>query len=60
MEQSAELRLAHAEAVARRWRRLVEKFAISDGCDEIFSQVLRCSVAADRAVERLREAADHS
>lgn len=58
MDQSAALRLAHAEAVARRWRRLVEQFALSDRCDEIFSQVLRCSIAADRAVERLRESAE--
>ena len=59
MDQTAAQRLAHAEAAARRWKRLVEQFALSDRCDEIFCQVLRCSVAADRAVERMRESAEH-
>lgn len=54
MDQSAAQRLAHAEAVARRWKRRVESLALSDACDELFCLVVRNSLAAERAVERLR------
>lgn len=35
MDQSAAQRLAHAEAVARRWKRRVESLALTDACDEL-------------------------
>ena len=54
MEQSAAQRLAHAEAAARRWQRLVESLALSDACDEAFCLAVRNCVAVERAVERLR------
>ena len=52
-DRAATQRLAHAEAAARRWKRNLEVCARSDACDEIFSVVLRNSLAADLAVERL-------
>lgn len=57
MDQSAAQRLAHAEAAARRWKRLVESLALDDTCDELFCLVVRNAVAAERAVERLRSPA---
>ena len=54
-DRAATQRLAHAEAAARRWKHNVEACARSDACDEIFSLVLRNSLAADLAVERLRD-----
>ncbi len=53
-DQSAAQRLAHVEAVARRWKRLVESLALSDACDEAFCLAVSNAVAAERAVERLR------
>lgn len=58
MDHSAAVRLAQAEAVARRWKRLVESLALNDTCDELFCLVVRSSVAAERAVERLRAPAE--
>ncbi len=59
MYQSAAQRLAHAEAVARRWNRLIESLALSDECEELFCLVVRNAEAAERAVARLRAPLGH-
>lgn len=59
MDRLAAQRLAQAEAVARRWQRLVESLALSDACDERFCLVVRSCVAAEQAVVRLRAPVEH-
>lgn len=59
MDRSAAQRLAQAEAVARRWKRLVESHALSDTCDERFCLMVSSLVAAERAVARLRAPVEH-
>ena len=58
MDQTPAQRLAHAEAVARRWARTVEVLALSAVADEVFCLVHRNWVAAELAVKRLRAPAE--
>lgn len=54
MDLTTPQRLAHAEAVARRWFRALESLAGTEASDELFGLVHRRWVATERMASQLR------